>query len=127
MQTLPHGIRLPHFLLVGDNGVEVRLDFVRHWFMEYRSTDLQAEFSVYRDPPVALEKTAAVNELTLGPNCLVRIRRDRLSRPLEPKDYEALAKNVKEVLRLHLQFPSAVPPKIERVRFLDPEFQPFDD
>ena len=127
MQTLPSGGKLPHFLLVGDNGVEVRMDFVRHWFMEYRSADLQAEFSVYRDPPMELEKTTAVNELTLGPNCLVQIRRGHVSRPLEPKDYETLATNVKEVLRLHLQFPAAVPPKIERVRFWDAEFRPFDD
>jgi hypothetical protein len=46
---------------------------------------------------------------------------------LEPKDYETLATNVKEVLGLHLQFPAAVPPKIERVRFWDAEFRPFDD
>ena len=122
MQTVPSGGQVPHFLLVGDNGVEVRLDAVRNWFMEYRSADLQARFEVYRDPPVARE-----NDLTLGPNCLVRIRHNRLSRPLEPKDYEALATNVKEVLRLHLQFPGAMPPKIERVRFLDAELRPFDD
>ena len=83
MQTLPSGVRFPHWLLVGDNGVEVRLGFTRDWFMEYRSADLQARFSVCRDPPVALEKTTAVNELTLGPNCLVRIHRNRLSRPLD--------------------------------------------
>ncbi|HZO46783.1 MAG TPA: hypothetical protein VFB68_12870 [Xanthobacteraceae bacterium] len=127
MQTVPSGGEVPHFLLVGDNGVEVRLAFGRDWFMEYRSADLQARFLVGRDPPVALEKTTAVNERTLGPNCVVQMQRDRLSRPLEPKDYEILATNVKEVLRLHLQFPSAVPPKIEHVRFRNAELRPFDD
>ena len=127
MQTLPSGEKFPHCLLVGDNGVEVRMDFTSHWFLEYRSADLQAQFIVYRDPPAEMEKTTAVNELTLGPNCLVQIKRNRLSRPLEPKDYETLATNVKEVLRLHLQFPAAVPPKIERVRFGNAEFRPFDD
>jgi hypothetical protein len=124
-------LRLPHFLLVGDNGVEVRLDFSMGWFAEYRSTDLQVRFSVYRDPPSGggFERHPARRhvDMVLGPHCLAKIDFSRLSRPLEQKDCEPLAVNFKEVLRAHLRFPGAVPPKIERVRFLDPQLQPFDD
>jgi hypothetical protein len=141
MQTLGER-RFPHFLLVGDNGVAVRMDFSKSWFMEYHGPDLDAKFSVYRDPPL----TGADDDMVLGPHCRVgkmwlgtggvfrseegRLRLDPvpyLSRPLAPQDYEPLATNLKEVLRAHLQFPGAVPPKIERVRFLDPQLQPFDD
>ena len=122
MQTLPSGPQIPHCLIVSDHGVKIRLDYTRHWFIEYRSADLQARFDVYRDPPVDGE-----NDLTLGPHCRVRMQPGRFSRPLERADLEPLATNVKEALRLHLQLPGSVPPKIERIRFADALLQPFDD
>jgi hypothetical protein len=122
MQTLGER-RFPHFLLVGDNGVAVRMDFARRWFLEYHGQDLDVKFSAHRDPPL----TGADNDMVLGPHCKVMMDPGRLSRPLAPRDYEPLATNLKEVLRAHLQFPGAVPPKIERVRFVDSQLQPFDD
>jgi hypothetical protein len=114
--------RFPHFLLVGDNGAAVRMDFARGWFLEYQGEDFDVRFSVYRDPP-----SGGDTDMVLGPHCAVKINFSKLSRPLEPKDCEPLATNLKEVLRAHLQFPGAVPPQIERVRFLDAQLQPFDE
>lgn len=122
MHTLQNGIRVPHFLFVGDNGVEIRLAVGRDWFLEYRSADLQATFNIYRDPPTPDE-----NDLRIGPYCMVQMRANRLSRPLENRDLAPLALSVKETLRLHLQIPGAAPPRIERVRFLDQQFQAFND
>lgn len=122
MLTLQGGVRVPHLLFISDNSEEVRIAAGRDWFLEYRCADLKAAFNIFRDPPSSDE-----NDLRLGPNCMVQMRRGRLSRPLERKDFEVLAMSVKETLRMHLQIPGAVPPRIERVRFLDREFQPFDD
>jgi hypothetical protein len=126
----PDGRSLPYPLLVGDNGVEIHMDYSRHWFLDYRSADLVARFEMSRDfRGLSREETiaAAADEFALGPNCLVKMDIGRLSRPLESKDYATLAKNLKAALHMHLKFPGATPPKIERVRFADEGLQPFDD
>lgn len=121
MQTSPGGVTVPHYFLVRP-GIEVRIALGRGWFLEYQSGTLKARFAIYRDPPGQDE-----DDLRLGPHCAVRMLRSRLSRPLAPQELAPLAINVKEALRLHLTFPGGVPPQIERVRFLDEEFQQFSD
>ena len=121
MQTLGER-RFPHLLFVGDNGVAIRMDFARRWFIEYHSPDLDAKFSVFRVPPSGGDR-----DMVIGPHCSVKIDPSRLSRPLEPRDYEPIATNLKEILRQHFKIPGAVPPRIERVRFHDAQFEQFSD
>jgi hypothetical protein len=129
MELWPNGRVLPTCLLVGDGAVEIRMDFVKHWLLEYRGADLQARLAVSRDwrdvPPE--KRGGGDDDHVLGPNCLVMLDRSRLSRPLSSDDLPALAANVKGALYVHWQIPWAPPPKIERVRFSNAELKLFDD